>query len=239
VNILKYIFIVFALAVTGLALGVAVPRHPTHSDTASPADASRRILVLSNPIHTDIAVPVDADLLTRFAFLRDGSLEIDHPGLRYIVFGWGGLAFYTQTPTWADLKPMPVLKSFTVDRSVMHVALAGDIPLFDPSVMAVDLSAAGYARMLDFIVASFSRPEGREVPLIGQSYGRDDAFFEAEGAFNVLVGCNIWTAAALRQAGIGTGWWTPLPWLLTRSLRLHNDAGVFSRGFSRSADSDE
>ncbi|WP_333631890.1 TIGR02117 family protein, partial [Agrobacterium cavarae] len=134
------------------------------------------------------------------------------------------------TPTWADLKPMPVLKSFTVDQSVMHVALAGDIPLSEPSVMPVDLSAAGYARMLNFIVASFSRPAGREVPLIGQSYGADDAFFEAEGAFNVLVGCNIWTAAALRQAGIGTGWWTPLPWLLTTSLRLHNDAGVFSGG---------
>lgn len=229
-KILKYIFIVLVLAVTGIGLGVAVPRQPTLSDDASPAEASRRILVLSNPIHTDIAVPVDADLLARFAFLRDGQLEIDHPGLRYIVFGWGGRAFYTQTPTWADLKPMPVLKSFTVDQSVMHVALAGDIPLSEPSVMAVDLSAAGYARMLDFIVASFSRPEGREVPLIGQSYGADDAFFEAEGAFNVLVGCNIWTAAALRQAGIGTGWWTPLPWLLTTSLRLHNDAGVFAVG---------
>ncbi len=78
---------------------------------------------------------------------------------------------------------MPVLKSFTIDQSVMHVALAGDIPLSEPSVMAVDLSAAGYARLLDFIVASFSRPEGSEVPLIGQSYGADDAFFEAEGAF--------------------------------------------------------
>lgn len=229
-KILKYIFIAVAFVVAGIALGAIVPRQPALADNALPADASRRILVLSNPIHTDIAVPVDADLLARFAFLRGANLQIDHPGLRYIVFGWGGRAFYTQTPTWADLKPMPVLKSFTVDQSVMHVALAGDIPLSDPSVMAVDLSSAGYARMLDFIIASFSRPEGREVPLIGQSYGADDAFFEAEGSFNVLVGCNIWTAAALRQAGIGTGLWTPLPWLLTASLRLHNDAGVFSGG---------
>lgn len=204
-KILKYIFIVLVLAVTGIALGVAVPRQPTVSDDGSPAESSRRILVLSNPIHTDIAVPVDADLLARFAFLRDGNLEIDHPGLRYIVFGWGGRAFYTQTPTWADLKPVPVLKSFTVDQSVMHVALAGDIPLSEPSVMPVDLSDAGYARMLDFIIASFSRPEGSEVPLIGQSYGADDVFFEAEGAFNVLVGCNIWTAAALGRRGSARG----------------------------------
>ncbi|WP_337993147.1 TIGR02117 family protein [Agrobacterium sp. CNPSo 3708] len=225
---LKYTFIVLALAVTSIALGVAVPRQPTLSDISSPADTQHRILVLSNPIHTDIAVPVDAELLARFAFLRDANLGIDHPGLRYIVFGWGGRAFYTQTPTWADLRPMPVFKSFTIDDSVMHVALAGEIPLFDPAVMPVDLSTQGYARLVAFITGSFSRSAGREVPLIGQSYGRDDAFFEAEGSFNVLVGCNIWTAAALRQAGLSTGWWTPLPWLLTASLRLHNDAGVFS-----------
>lgn len=228
-NIVKYIFIVLALVLTSIVLGVAVPRQPTVSDISSPADTPHRILVLSNPIHTDIAVPVDAELLARFAFLRDANLEIDHPGLRYIVFGWGGRAFYTQTPTWADLRPMPVLKSFTIDDSVMHVALTGDIPLSDPAVMPIDLSAQGYARLVDFIAGSFSRSTGREVPLIGQSYGRDDAFFEAEGSFNVLVGCNIWTAAALRQAGLYTGWWAPLPWLLTTSLRLHNDAGAFSK----------
>nr|WP_296102558.1 TIGR02117 family protein [uncultured Agrobacterium sp.] len=230
VKVLKYIFLVFLLGFIGIALGVAVPRPLTHSETTT-GETSRRILVLSNPIHTDIAVPADAELLSRFAFLRDADLEIDHPGLRYIVFGWGGRAFYTQTPTWADLRPMPVLKSLTLDRSVMHVALAGDIALADPSVLPVDLSAPGYERLIDFIAASFSQADGEQVPLPGQSYGKDDAFFEAEGWFNVLVGCNIWTAAALRQAGVSTGWWTPLPRLLTASLRLHNDAGVFSAGF--------
>ena len=228
-KVLKYIFLVFSLVFISLVLGVTVPRPLARSDAVL-GETPRPILVLSNPIHTDIAVPVDADLLSRFAFLRDGDLEIDHPGLRYIVFGWGGRAFYTQTPTWADLRPIPVLKSLTVDRSVMHVALAGDIPVSDPSVLTVDLSAAGYVRLIDFVVASFSQSQGKRVPLLGQSYGKDDAFFEAEGSFNMLVGCNIWTAAALRQAGISTGWWTPLPRLLTASLRMHNNARVFSGG---------
>jgi uncharacterized protein (TIGR02117 family) len=61
---------------------------------------------------------------------------------------------------------------------------------------------------------------------LGKSYGSDDAFFEANGYFNALLGCNTWTAAALRAAGVKTGWWTPLPPLLITSLHLHNDVAA-------------
>ncbi len=53
----------------------------------------------------------------------------------------------------------------------------------------------------------------------GAAYGLDDAFFEARGGFNALAGCNTWTAAMLRQGGLTTGWWTPLPQLLDWSVR--------------------
>nr|WP_279290437.1 TIGR02117 family protein [Rhizobium skierniewicense] len=216
--------IAFTLILCIIALGTLVPA-PVAKDHASvAAQPSRRILILDNPIHTDIALPVDAELLERFAFLREASLAIDEPGVRYLIFGWGGRAFYTQTPTWADLKPLPVLKSLTLDRSVMHIALAGDISPTDAHVAALDLSEKGYRDIVDFILGSFAEVEGKRMPLIGQSYGQYDVFFEANGTFNVLLGCNTWTAAALRQAGLRTGWWTPLPPLLSASLWLHNDA---------------
>ncbi|MBD8686792.1 MULTISPECIES: TIGR02117 family protein [unclassified Rhizobium] len=220
----KYLSIAFTLILCIIALGTLVPA-PVAKDHASvAAQPSRRILILDNPIHTDIALPVDAELLERFAFLREASLAIEEPGVRYLIFGWGGRAFYTQTPTWADLKPLPVLKSLTLDRSVMHIALAGEISPTEPHVAALDLSENGYRDMLDFILGSFAEVEGKRIPLIGQSYGQYDVFFEANGYFNVLLGCNTWTAAALRQAGLRTGWWTPLPPLLSASLWLHNDA---------------
>ncbi|POO58135.1 TIGR02117 family protein [Agrobacterium rosae] len=217
-----------ALIVVSIGFGTLLPK-PLTRDHSTVVDATfRRVLVLSNPIHTDIALPVDAELLAKFAFLRDGNLDIDNPGVRYLVFGWGGRAFYTQTPTWADLKPLPLLKGLTLDNSVMHVALAGDIPITDASVTSLDLSGDEYRKLVDFIVGSFAYSQEKPIPLLGQSYGRDDAFFEAEGYFNALLGCNTWTAAALRYAGLQTGWWTPLPPLLTASLRLHNDASTFS-----------
>ncbi|WP_245445332.1 TIGR02117 family protein [Agrobacterium rosae] len=227
-KIFKYLCIAVALIVTSLGAGTLLPKPFTRNHSTVVNDTSRRVLVLSNPIHTDIALPVDAELLVQFAFLRDGNLEIDNPGVRYLVFGWGGRAFYTQTPTWADLKPLPLLKGLTLDNSVMHVALAGDIPITDASVTSLDLSGDEYRKLVDFIVGSFAYSQEKPIPLLGQSYGRDDAFFEAEGYFNALVGCNTWTAAALRYAGLQTGWWTPLPPLLTASLRMHNDASTFS-----------
>lgn len=220
---IKHLCILLTLLILGIAGGTLVPRPIFGGESPSADAAPRRVLILSNPIHTDIALPVTSELLDRFAFLREGSLEIDYPGVRYLVFGWGGRAFYTETPTWADLKPLPLFKGVTLDQSVMHVALAGEIPLADAGVMALDVSDADYEQLLGFILGSFARPQGKPVPLLGQSYGRDDAFFEAVGYFNALLGCNTWTAAALRHAGLRTGWWTPLPPLLTTSLRLHND----------------
>lgn len=227
-KIFKYLCIAVALIIASLCAGTLLPKPFTRNHSEVVDATSQRVLVLSNPIHTDIALPVDAELLAQFAFLRDGNLEIDDPGVRYLVFGWGGRAFYTQTPTWADLKPLPLLKGLTLDNSVMHVALAGDIPVTDASVTSLDLSGDEYRKLVDFIVGSFAYSQEKPIPLLGQSYGRDDAFFEAEGYFNALVGCNTWTAAALRYAGLQTGWWTPLPPFLTASLRLHNDPSTFS-----------
>ncbi len=227
-KVFKYLCIATALILTGIVAGTVLPRPIIGDHSTNAEGTSRRVLILSNPIHTDIALPLDAELLTQFGFLRDGHLEIDDPRVRYLVFGWGGRAFYTQTPTWADLKPLPLFKGLTLDNSVMHVALAGDIPVTDASVTSLDLSVDEYRKLIDFIVGSFTYSQKKPIPLPGQSYGRDDAFFEAKGYFNALLGCNTWTAAALRYAGLQTGWWTPLPPLLTTSLRLHNGAETFS-----------
>lgn len=222
-RIFKGVLYVVLAIVLLVGLGIVVPRPLWHDGPAVRTERSQQILMLSNPIHTDIAIPVDADLLSRFAFLRPAGLDLDNPNLRYLIFGWGGRSFYTETRTWADLKAGPVLKSFALDRSVIHAELAGDIPLDAPAVTAINLDAAGLERLKQFILGSFDRFDSGPISLPGSSYGPNDAFFEARGYFNALMGCNTWTAAALRQAGLTSGIWTSLPWMLRMSLRLHND----------------
>lgn len=228
--LLKFIRVVAVTisVIVGLAvLGVILPR-PIWT-AASETAADHRILILSNPIHTDIAIPVDEALRNRFAFIGDAGLDTRLQGVRYLIFGWGGRAFYTQTPTWADLKAVPVLKSLTLDRSVMHVELAGDIPDDSPYALPVNLDQASFDKLLGAIRQGFAESDGQPVVVEGYAYGPYDAFFEANGHFNVLAGCNTWTASMLRQAGLTTGWWTPLPLMLRAALRLHNASRILTR----------
>ncbi|TYC50402.1 TIGR02117 family protein [Rhodobacterales bacterium] len=226
-----------SVAIVLVGLGILIPRPffipdvpsrdvATHSPQALTKDASarRQILVLSNPIHTDIALPADPDVLKRFSFVSDAGLDLDFPGVRWVVFGWGSRAFYIETPTWGDLKPLPVLKALTWDTSVMHVRRAGDIPSDLANVRSLDLTAVNFDRLLGEIEQSFETVNAdapQEIP--GAAYDAHDIFFPATGSFNALMGCNTWTARMLRSAGVQTGLWTPLPVTLDLSLELYGE----------------
>jgi len=211
-----------SLLVLLLALGTLVPRPLNPRAEASLGGETAEILLLANPIHTDIALPVDDEVRAAFADLVPAGLPLDMPGVDYLIIGWGGRSFYIETPTWGDIRPLPVFKALTVDRSVLHASVAGPIDLGHPSVRKLAITEEGRRRMITEIRGSFLREDGMPVAVPGAAYGLDDAFFEARGAFNALVGCNTWTAAMLRSAGIRTGWWTPMPQLLDFSLDLHH-----------------
>ncbi|WP_353641934.1 TIGR02117 family protein [Mesorhizobium sp. WSM2239] len=217
----RFFLMIFAAALS-VALGMLIPRPIFSAAEAEGTDTTRRILVLTNPIHTDIAVSIDAFIREKFGFLEHAGVPAGHSDARWLIFGWGGRAFYLETPTWSELKPLPVLKALTLDRSVMHVDVAGDIAEPHPAVTGFDVSEAEFVRLIDFIADSFERGEGGPIVIAGAEYSSDDRFFEAKGYFNAFLGCNTWTARALREAGLRTGWWNPLPVTLAASLRLHN-----------------
>lgn len=222
-TLLKWLAGVVIAVAALVSLGTLVPR-PLMSPAAASVGSSSQILLLANPIHTDIALPLDDEMRGAFADLIPAGLQIDMPGVEYLIIGWGGRSFYIETPTWGDIRPLPVLKALTVDRSVLHASVVGAIDENHPSVRALDVTHEGRSRMIAAIRASFVRENGEPVPIPGAAYGFDDAFFEAEGSFNAFVGCNTWTASMLRSAGIRTGWWTPLPQLLDLSIDLHHGA---------------
>lgn len=212
------------LIVVAVAVGTFMPRPLFAPEHAAGGGETRRILVLSNPIHTDIAIPLNDETRTAFAFLGASGIPVADPLAEWLVIGWGGRSFYLETPTWAELKPMPVFWALTIDRSVMHVDIAGPIDEGHPSVRSFDISLYAFRNLSGFIQASFVREQGRVALIPGAGYGAYDQFFEAHGSFNALVGCNTWTAGALRAAGLRTGLWNPLPQTLQLSLELFNPA---------------
>ncbi|CCV06117.1 conserved exported hypothetical protein [Mesorhizobium metallidurans STM 2683] len=217
----RFLGILAVAVVLAVTLGTLVPRPLWQAAVANPA-TTRHILVLKNPIHTDIAIPVDEGVRQRFGFLVDAGIPADAVEVRYIVFGWGGRAFYLETPTWSELKAVPVMKALTSDASVMHVDIAGDIAEPHPDVAGFDVGEERFAALLDFIAASFQQGPNGPIVVENAAYSRFDRFYEANGRFNALVGCNTWTAAALRTAGLRTGRWNPLPASLGLSMRLYN-----------------
>jgi len=219
-KVLRFLSMVLAAIVLAATLGTLVPRPLWPA--ASAGEGTRHILVLKNPIHTDIAIPVDDAIRKRFHFLADAGLPSDAPEVRYIVFGWGGRAFYLETPTWSKIKAVPVLKALTLDASVMHVDVAGTIKERHPDVAVFDIDEARFAALLDYIQSSFRQGPNGPMVIDNAGYSSFDRFYEANGQFNALVGCNTWTAAALRTAGLRTGWWNPLPVSLGWSMKLYN-----------------
>ncbi len=165
-----------------------------------PASAGIRIYVIDNGIHTGIVVPAAgwSDLVRPQDF-RDPR----YAGHGWRSFGWGDRAFYIETPTWSDVRPMTVLgAAFGSVRTVMHVDAIPE-PRPGPDVRSVILRPEEFVRLTAFIRASFAGG----APIYG--YGSDDVFYPARGTYSALRTCNAWTGEALRHTGIRVGAWTP------------------------------
>ena len=218
----RWLIRAIALLLLLVAGGTFIPRPLLVAAEASGTAPSQRILLLSGPIHTDIAIPLDDRLRASFSFLEDAGIPVSDPAAQWLIFGWGGRSFYLETPTWADLKPMPVFRALTIDRSVMHVDVAGGISETHPAVTVLNVNGGRFEQLLGFVNDSFIRENGVVLPIGDRGYGAYDRFFEAKGYFNALLGCNTWTAAALRKGGLRSGFWNPLPQSLVLSLVLFN-----------------
>jgi len=194
---------------------------PAEAESGTQGPPSERILLLTTTLHADFAIPVTEELRARFAFLADKGVPMEHPNLRYLVFGWGSRAFYTNTPTMTDIRPGPTIRAVVGDDSVLHILPARDIAVGE-GVLPVMLPPGGIDRLVDFIDATFVRKGGVPVPVDHPGYGMGDVFYEANGAFNILRPCNIWAAEGLRAVGLATGAWTPTTWSLELGLRRHS-----------------
>lgn len=235
--VVKSLAAALVAAVLLFVVGALIPR-PFFAQTTHPGQAPRTILLLSNPIHTDIAFPADPDVMARLSILNGESFQLTDPRIAWVVVGWGGRSFYLETPTWSELKFMPLMRGLTVDRSTMHVEPIGAFNTDQPGIERLTVGPEAFETMLADMVGRFElNSEGKAIMIEGAGYGLNDRFFEANGYFTALFGCNTWTSAILRAGGLRTGVWNPLPQSLVWSLKRHNNANgdqISPLGFSAS-----
>ena len=184
---------------------------PTNRAWTEPADGVT-IWVETNGVHTGIVVPKVAAGVDWRPLLRPGHLrDPRYAAWPYAAIGWGERAFYLETPTWRDVRPLTVLgAALGSRRTLMHVEHLPR-PREGKDVRRVVLRPAEYRRLAAYLRASFA---DRPAPLPG--YAGYDVFYEARGRYSAVATCNAWTGDALRHAGVRVGWWTPFPWSVMR-----------------------
>jgi len=153
------------------------------------------VYVGSNGWHTGIAVAradLPAGLLPETA---------DFPGALWFEFGWGDADFYPAE------KPglVAALAASLPGPAVVHLAGLSDRPdrvfRFTESVR-LSLDAGAFARLLDYLHASFARPADGAAATAAPGLYAFSRFYPATGRFHLFNTCNTWTAQGLETAGL-------------------------------------
>jgi uncharacterized protein (TIGR02117 family) len=126
----------------------------------------------------------------------------DFPTADYLEVGWGDRDFY-QSPApgpWITFKA-----AFLPTASVLHVVGFRGAPaeyFRDSEIVEIPLPRSGTEGLARYIHDAYLRAGvGATAPLGPGLYG-DSRFYPGRETFHILRNCNVWTAGALRAAGL-------------------------------------
>lgn len=164
------------------------------------------IMIATNDVHAAVVMPIqtpDMDWSRIFP-----ASDLGNPSRPYTHIGvsWGQREVFLDTPTWADLSPLLVLRVASMGgEGLMHVEHWVNPP---PSehFRPLRISRAQYRALVRALVRDLpSRDERRSYA----GYTPQDVFYDARGTYTLYLTCNEWTGESLRRAGLRTGAWTP------------------------------
>jgi uncharacterized protein (TIGR02117 family) len=153
------------------------------------------IYLVAHDGHTGIALPRANIPAGLWPESRD-FLQAD-----YLEVGWGNRDYYygRNTGLWGTLTaifPSP---------SVLHVAgFRGSPADYFRANETVELAvpADGFERLVRYIHDAYERSGGLLAAALGPGLYGDSRFYPAWESFHLLRTCNVWTAQALRAAGL-------------------------------------
>lgn len=209
-NILKILGVFIGLVVLYIVASLAIPYIPVQAE-ATPEPKVVQGFIKTNGVHTDIVVPIKTDYMDweeKFPFSNTKSKENNY---NYIAIGWGDKGFYLDTPEWSDLKFSTAFKAaFWLGDAAVHTTYYDKIKIND-SVKTFSMTERQYQNLIKFIDESMDKDADGKYILIKTDavYGKDDAFYEANGVYSFLHTCNTWANNALKKSGQKAALWTP------------------------------
>ena len=163
-------------------------------------------MVETNGVHTGIVMPLANDIKDwRSAFPASDLADPDAP-YTHVAVSWGEKQVFLNTPTWGDLTPSTALQAAWDGEGLLHVSHYVR-PAPSSTHRELTISREEYARLVHAIERQVLPHNARNrYP----GYAQYDVFYDAPGTYHLANTCNQWTSDTLAEAGIKTGWWTPL-----------------------------
>ena len=197
--VVLYVFFAFIFSI------IAIPAETKTKNNVS-------IYILSNGVHTDIVTPVNSKQMDWRKKVRFENTISKDTLMQYVAFGWGDKEFYLETPTWADLKFKTAFKAaFGLSATAMHVTFHKKMEE-NADCIKIELNTEQYLHLVKYIDKSFTKDTkgNYENIITNANYGLNDAFYEAQGSYNLFFTCNTWTNKALKVCGQKACLWTPV-----------------------------
>lgn len=200
-----------------LLMAVALTKRPGDPKLYPPPAGAPavEVFVVSHGYHAGIVVPRAraAEVAAANRDVRLAAVATRFAAYPWLEIGWGDEGFYTSVPTIGSLTiPMALRALFRPGNpSVVHVVGLAEHPrttFGHADIVRLQLSEAGFARLLDRVDATFAeRPEGGIAEPLGPGLYGPSLFYRAIGTFHLFNVCNHWIANLLDAAGVPT---TPL-----------------------------
>ncbi len=145
-----------------------------------------------------------AGIVLRRADIPDSArLELgEFPNTEYLEVGWGDMDYYQIPDPHIGL----ILKAALLPTaSVLHiVGFNGSVPAYFPysEIIKIELSTAGLEHLSRTIAASFATDEANNPTSLGPGLYGNSCFYLSRETYHLFNTCNVWTARALRAAGV-------------------------------------
>jgi len=183
---------------------------PVNSDFR-PSPDGIKVYIVSNSVHADIIIPKTTDVrdwgetFDKAHFIADVSDET------HVAIGWGDRGFFLETKTWNDFRLATAAKALLLpSESCVHVSFVS--PEYYPDAVSVSISQDQFKDLVKFFDRAFKTDKnGNLIRIKGESYFKNDAFYEAHGRYHILNTCNSWVGRALKSAGVKVPMLSPMP----------------------------
>lgn len=169
------------------------------------------IYILTNGVHTDLVVPIKSELYDWPKEVKFENTVSKDTNFHYLAMGWGDKGFYLETPQWKDLKTSVAFKAaFALGHTAIHATYYREM-IISERCRKIVISKEQYQRLVKYITNSFQKDSnGHFINIVTKAvYGKNDAFYEANGSYSMVHTCNSWANIGLKECGQKCCLWTP------------------------------